>query len=427
MENPDIDIPFGAIPTCNDVSVDVYPIEYLLNKKHKRTIFGTYTMTSKVLFKMESVVGCRYETSGVRITDQSYERDVVFNCTGADPIKLCISFIFWSHDITQALSNKTLDNVKDLIVFMINLHDHPTRSYIRGCLGDVNKLSAMIIYILAHLNRKSIVICRMVHMLLDDFLGARGFGNRRYVFGEEPGMRYDSNSTKSLPYKFNNILSDNEFESLTRVVEERNNELRRLLSVKKHSDDIFTFMTELCQCSVEEYGSFKDIFTYRSIPFTIKNVISLAETTYNSTKINLSSFRRTCAIIHRTVSSEICVYCWLRRKDIMTCHIHGGIIEPAGVNTIIQEKSISVQEPNKTIHAEKPPTPSAPPEPSAPTPSAPTPSTPTVPECTICFDATINTRLDPCGHMYCNNCAYGINTCPHCRTVIIRRDITYIV
>jgi hypothetical protein len=45
--------------------------------------------------------------------------------------------------------------------------------------------------------------------------------------------------------------------------------------------------------------------------------------------------------------------------------------------------------------------------------------------CSICFDCTVDTRLDPCGHMYCRKCTLHSAQCPRCRQYISTRQKVY--
>jgi hypothetical protein len=43
--------------------------------------------------------------------------------------------------------------------------------------------------------------------------------------------------------------------------------------------------------------------------------------------------------------------------------------------------------------------------------------------CSICMERLIDTFLDPCGHVMCEQCTTRINRCPMCRTQVVLKKI----
>lgn len=389
---------------------DFYSLETLLNAKYTRGLFGTYTKTSTIIFSGDIV------NSLGEIRPESSKHKIIFDTQDLDLHKMCLSFVFWTKKITRNLPGRTIWWLRRSIMDIIQSLDYCSGAAYTLIEDDIFKnwndetLSAAVMYLLKYLSRNAQQNYDLTDGLLKDFCGAYGYGSRDHVFGRDDSIC--SQKGEYLVDEYNNALSEN-CGQLIEAVNRLNNLTNNRLNKKKHFINLHMFLIEWCKVSEKTFSIVCASMEKANVE---KTITTLVQFPYRCLPDNICKMFPECNRLRFLIESakmteyspEECPNCWMVSKGM---------------------KKICGRQ-HESVVPSKPSTPLIPPEYAPVVPSVqsePSALQEQSVECSVCCTEKINTRLGPCGHMYCSKCATSVVTCPYCRTEIVTRDVAYII
>lgn len=365
--------------------IQPYGIAEIITRKYQRGILGTFKQISKYHKQRELLNG----TSNTFMIYE-HEGESVFDTSGLDFDRLCLTFVLYTKDITQGVYGSTLDAILEIIAEMFG-RDSPKYKIVR-CWNSA-QIKFAIVYILVHCTPHHLYHFKITYLLLEDFLGGGGYGSRGRVFGDTDNTMQDSD-----PYLRNYVRAGEltlcykevpeECAALIPFVEIINNKVAIARRAEVDRTNLKEFVVDFCKGTIADYNCLTDFMNYwqfKLSPDIIPSVDILRVRGFNLTP-------RVREILARVAEDRFpnCRQCWLEEHKYGECKKH----------------------PKFTPEASAPPSE----DPAA-----------LAPECKICFAAAINTRINPCGHVYCEKCVGAVDLCPHCRVKIVSRDKIYLV
>jgi hypothetical protein len=360
-----------------DIGKGMYYSSYeILARKYSVGFAGTFKQTSKYLLAREILNGSD------SFVLQDHTGDAVFDTSEMDFHKLCLSCVLYTRDIKKGVSSTTLNTIQNTLVGVLG--KIPLAEKTVQCWNS-EQLKFAIMYVLTNCSPNHGYHFTITRLLLTEFLGSGGYGNRGYVFGTDNiwqctntcGTNYAQ--VESLIKKYTIVPA--ECVALIPAVECLNCTVADARLVETDRNNLRKFVVDFCGIADSDYLDLLEIL--REARIKRSPVSMTAEVIRNLTQryympVNIIK------IFHRIADGTFskCHHCWLKEHGYGGCKQHRKIVPTASPVSEL--------------------------------------------ECRICLSVQIDTRLNPCGHTYCKGCSQGVNLCPHCRSKIVSRDRIYI-